>query len=185
MRPLSEEETRIFFEKLAKYVGRNIKLMLQAKTKDGEEYVFRLHKNKVYYLSTSMLKLATNISFDRLLSAGICFGSFTKTGKFQLQVTCLDYLAQFAPYKIWVKPNAELSFLYGSHVVKTGLGRMTEDTPQYQGVVVMSMNDTPLGFGVVARSTEECRLLHPTDIVCFHQADVGEYLREEGSGKLL
>ena len=184
MRPLSEEETRVFFEKLAKYVGRNIKLMLTAKNKQGEEYVFRLHKNKVYYLSSTMLKYATSISFDRLLSVGICFGSFTKSGKFHLHVTCLDYLAQFAPYKVWVKPNSELSYLYGSHVLKNGLARITTDTPQYQGVVVMSSNDTPLGFGVTAKSTEECRLLHPTDIVVFHQADVGEYLREEGKNLL-
>jgi hypothetical protein len=35
------------------------------------------------------------------------------------------------------------------------------------------------GFGVTARSTQECRKLEPTDIVCFHQADLGEYLRDE------
>jgi 60S ribosome subunit biogenesis protein NIP7 len=180
MRPLSDEETRVFFEKLAKYIGKNVRQMLTAKNNQGEEYVFRLHKNKVYYLSSTMLKFAISIAFDRLLSVGICFGAFTKSGKFQLHVTCLDYLAQFAPYKVWVKPNSELSFLYGSHVLKNGLGRMTEDTPQYQGVVVMSMNNTPLGFGITARSTEECRALHPTDVVVFHQADVGEYLREEG-----
>jgi 60S ribosome subunit biogenesis protein NIP7 len=41
------------------------------------------------------------------------------------------------------------------------------------------MSDTPLGFGVSAKSTEECRLLQPTDICVFHQSDIGEYLREE------
>ena len=34
------------------------------------------------------------------------------------------------------------------------------------------------GFGVTARSTAEARKLEPTGIVCFRQADVGEYLRE-------
>ena len=34
------------------------------------------------------------------------------------------------------------------------------------------------GFGVVARSTAEARRIEPTGIVCFRQADVGEYLRE-------
>lgn len=34
------------------------------------------------------------------------------------------------------------------------------------------------GFGVTARSTAEARRLEPTGIVCFRQADVGEYLRE-------
>ena len=47
-------------------------------------------------------------------------------------------------YKIWVKPSGEQSFLYGNHVLKSGLGRITENTPQYQGVIVYSMNDLPL-----------------------------------------
>ena len=41
------------------------------------------------------------------------------------------------------------------------------------------MNDIPLGFGVTARSTSDCRKLDPTGIVVFHQADIGEYLRGE------
>lgn len=45
---------------------------------------------------------------------------------------------------MWVKPGAEQSFLYGNHVLKSGLGRITENTMQYQGVVVYSMADVPL-----------------------------------------
>lgn len=30
------------------------------------------------------------------MSLGTCFGKFTKSGKFHLKVTCLDYLAQHA-----------------------------------------------------------------------------------------
>jgi 60S ribosome subunit biogenesis protein NIP7 len=29
-------------------------------------------------------------------------------------------------------------------VVKTGLGRITENTPKYNGVIVYTMNDVPL-----------------------------------------
>jgi 60S ribosome subunit biogenesis protein NIP7 len=72
-----------------------------------------------------------------------------------------------------------MSFLYGNHVLKSGLGRITENTPAYQGVVVMSMADVPLGFGTTSRSTQECRKLDPAAIVSFHQADTGEYLRSE------
>ena len=56
---------------------------------------------------------------------------------------------------------------------------MTEGTPKYQGVVVYNMNDVALGFGATAFSTEECRSLDPTRAVVFHQADLGEYLRDE------
>lgn len=104
-----------------------------------------------------------------------------------------------------MKPGSEQSFLYGNHVLKSGLGRITENTAQYQGVVVYSMADVPLvspappaaghgswgaetslcslflpqGFGVAAKSTQDCRKVDPMAIVVFHQADVGEYVRSE------
>jgi ribosome biogenesis protein Nip4 len=53
----------------------------------------------------------------------------------------------FLQYKVWIKPGAEQSFLYGNHVIKSGLGRITENTSQYQGVVVYSMADIPLVSG--------------------------------------
>jgi 60S ribosome subunit biogenesis protein NIP7 len=69
-----------------------------------------------------------------------------------------------------VRPSSELSFLYGNNVLKAGLGRITENTPEHQGVVVYSMGDVPLGFGVTARSTADCRRLAATDVVVYHQA---------------
>eukprot|EP01125_Pyxidicula_operculata_P007972 TRINITY_DN2688_c0_g1_i1.p1 TRINITY_DN2688_c0_g1~~TRINITY_DN2688_c0_g1_i1.p1 ORF type:complete len:181 (+),score=28.37 TRINITY_DN2688_c0_g1_i1:43-585(+) len=176
MRPLTEEETKTFFEKLSKYIGRNIRFLID---RQDENYCFRLHKDRVYYLSERLMKKATNIGRKEIISLGVCFGKFTKTKKFKLHVTCLDYLAQYARYKVWVKPSAELSFLYGNNVLKAGLGRITENTPQHQGVVVYSMSDIPLGFGVMSKTTQDCRKLGPEEIVCFHQADIGEYLREE------
>ena len=43
------------------------------------------------------------------------------------------------------------------------------------------MADIPLGFGVVAKSTVQCRDLEPTGIVAVNQCDLGEYLRSEDS----
>lgn len=111
----------------ARSIGRNIRLLIERK---DEEFCFRLQKDRVYYVSEEMMRKAANIGRDNLVALGTCFGKFTKTGKFRLQITCLDYLAQFAEYKVWVKPSAELSFLYGNHVLKSGLGRITENTPQ-------------------------------------------------------
>jgi UPF0113 PUA domain len=34
--------------------------------------------------------------------------------------------------KIWLKSSAEQQFLYGHHVMKAGLGRITENTDKYQ-----------------------------------------------------
>uniref|UniRef100_A0A8C8ZKM4 Nucleolar pre-rRNA processing protein NIP7 n=1 Tax=Prolemur simus TaxID=1328070 RepID=A0A8C8ZKM4_PROSS len=93
MRPLTEEETRVMFEKIAKYIGENLQLLVDRP--DGT-YCFRLHNDRVYYVSEKILKLAANISGDKLVSLGTCFGKFTKTHKFRLHITALDYLAPYA-----------------------------------------------------------------------------------------
>jgi 60S ribosome subunit biogenesis protein NIP7 len=144
-----------------------------------ETFCFRYHRDRVYYVSESIMRKATNISRDHLISLGVCFGKFTKSGKFRLQITALEYLAPYATYKLWLKPTGEMSFLYGNHILKAHLGRITDDTPEHAGVVVYNMADVPLGFGVTSRSTTDARRLEPTAIVAFHQADAGEYLRKE------
>ncbi|KAI4500531.1 hypothetical protein M0802_004493 [Mischocyttarus mexicanus] len=176
MRRLSEERTKLVFEKLKKYIGENIKNLID---RPDSTYCFREKKNRVYYVSEKILKLANTINPDNLVSLGICFGKFTKSGKFILHITALHYLAPYAQHKLWVKSSAEQQFLYGHHVIKSGLGRITENTEQYQGVVVYSMNDIPLGFGAMAKSTLDCKNADPMATICFHQADIGEYLRSE------
>uniref|UniRef100_U5EUJ5 60S ribosome subunit biogenesis protein NIP7 homolog n=1 Tax=Corethrella appendiculata TaxID=1370023 RepID=U5EUJ5_9DIPT len=178
MRRLSDERTKVLFEKLSKYIGTNVKLLIDRP--DGT-WCFRESKLRVYYMSEKMLKLAENLKPDNIVSVGTCFGKFTKSNKFILHITALNFLAPYAQYKIWVKPSMEQQFLYGNHITKSGLGRITENTPQYQGVIVYSMNDLPLGFGVAAKSTTECKLADPLVTVCFHQADIGEYVRSEDS----
>lgn len=37
-----------------------------------------------------------------------------------------------------------MPFLYGNHIVKAHLGRITDDTPEHTGVVIFSMSDSPL-----------------------------------------
>ncbi|CAO3679319.1 unnamed protein product [Rhizopus microsporus] len=105
--------------------------------------------------------MAVSVGRDQLASVGTCFGN----------TVC--------KVQDWIKPNGEMPFLYGNHIVKAHLGRITDDTPEHTGVVIFSMSDSPLGFGVTARSTVDMKKLQPTDIIVFHQADVGEYLRDE------
>ncbi|XP_031621535.1 60S ribosome subunit biogenesis protein NIP7 homolog [Contarinia nasturtii] len=176
MKRLDEERAKVFFEKLAKYIGENVKHLIDRP--DGT-YCFREQNNKVYYVSEKILKLAENVGRDRLISLGCCMGKFSKTNKFKFNITALTYLAPYAQYKVWLKASAEQQYLYGNHISKSGLGRITENTPKHQGVVVYSMNDLPLGFGVTARSTAECKVTDPLTTVCFHQADIGEYIRSE------
>ncbi|CCK69859.1 ribosome biosynthesis protein NIP7 KNAG_0D01070 [Huiozyma naganishii CBS 8797] len=176
MRQLTEEETKVVFEKLAGYIGRNISYLVDNKE---NPHVFRLQKDRVYYVPENVAKLATSVARPNLMSVGICLGKFTKTGKFRMHVTSLTVLAKYAKYKVWIKPNGEMPFLYGNHVLKAHVGKMSDDIPEHAGVMVFSMRDSPLGFGVSAKSTSESRNLPPTAIVAFRQADIGEYLRDE------
>merc|ERR1719201_2915068 len=99
-----------------------------------------------------------HIPRKQLLTAGVCLGKFTHSRKFRLTITSLDFLARLAQYRVWLKPSGEQHFVYGNHVVKAHLRRITEDAP--------------IGFGVVARSTEECQSLGAEALVVYHQADV-------------
>ncbi|XP_030672299.1 60S ribosome subunit biogenesis protein NIP7 homolog isoform X2 [Nomascus leucogenys] len=124
MRPLTEEETRVMFEKIVKYIRENLQLLLD---RPDRTYCFWLHDDRVYYVSEKIVKLDANISGDKLVSLGTCFGKVTKTN-----VPALNYLAPYAK-----------------------------------------------GFGVAAKSTQDCRKVDPMAIVVLHQADIGEYAWHE------
>jgi 60S ribosome subunit biogenesis protein NIP7 len=98
-----------------------------------------------------------------------------------VQLSTLNLCSQWrlAHLQVWVKSSSEMSFLYGNHILKSGLAKITEKTPVNAGVVVFSHSDIPLGFGVAAKSTADCRTADPGAITTLHQADVGEYLRSE------
>ncbi|KHJ97464.1 hypothetical protein OESDEN_02560 [Oesophagostomum dentatum] len=178
MRPLTEEETEKVFAKLATFIGDNVALLIERE--DGD-YCFRNHKERVYYCSENLMRQASCIAREPLLSFGTCLGKFTKSHKFHLHITALDYLAPYAKYRVWLKPNAEQQFLYGNNILKSGIARMTEGTPTHAGIVVYNMNDMPLGFGVAGKGTADCKRADPTAVVVLHQCDLGEYIRSESS----
>jgi 60S ribosome subunit biogenesis protein NIP7 len=144
MRALTEDETQALFRKLADYTGRSLNLLIAGTENETDRHVFRIQNSRVYYVRESIANLATSVARPNLLSLGTCIGKFTKTGKFRIHITALDVIAPHARYKVWVKPNGEMPFLYGGNVVKAHVGRWSEDCPQHQGVVVFSMDDTPL-----------------------------------------
>lgn len=49
MRPLTEEETKTLFEKLANYTGGSLKNLIQplSDSPNADRYVFRLHRDRV------------------------------------------------------------------------------------------------------------------------------------------
>ena len=46
--------------------------------------------------SETLMKYASCVGKDELISFGTCFGKFTKTQKFRLHITALDFLAPYA-----------------------------------------------------------------------------------------
>ncbi|KAI5071399.1 hypothetical protein GOP47_0013650 [Adiantum capillus-veneris] len=86
MRPLDEQETTAVFEKLHKFVGSNLKHLIERPAVEGApnattplRYCFRLHKSRVFYASEALVKKATNISREKLVGLGTCIGKFTKS----------------------------------------------------------------------------------------------------------
>ena len=77
--------------------GKNLVHLID---RQDENYCFRLHRDRVYYLSESAMRMAISVARPNLVSLGTCFGKFSKSGKFKLHITALDYLAQYAKYKV-------------------------------------------------------------------------------------
>lgn len=164
------------------------------------------------------------------MAPGTCFGKFTKSQKFRLSVTALDFLAPYAKVGHGPEPapapcqppgpsrlcpslavqgvgeaglGAVLSLRqpraevgpgphHGEHGAVPGCrgvfhgrrpaGEHPAPARVARGYKVGNLPHLlfiPQGFGVAAKSTQECRKVDPLAIVVFHQADVGEYVRNE------
>ena len=116
------------FEKLYKFIGKNIKNLID---KPDEPHCFRLHKQRVFYVKESIMKKATNVSSpqphqpkpmfksashlqvarEKLVSLGTCIGKLTHSGKFRLGVGATDLLAQYAKCKVLVSCHLLLIIL--------------------------------------------------------------------------
>ena len=72
--------------------------------RQDDVHCFRLHKGRVYYVSEPSMRLGISVARSNLVSLGTCLGKFSKSGKFKLHITSLDYLAQYAKYKVSFEP---------------------------------------------------------------------------------
>lgn len=77
MRPLTKEETQILFAKLANYTGSSLKNLIAPldDSPNADRYVFRLHRDRVYYVLLSVSNLATSVAREKLCSLGVCLGT--------------------------------------------------------------------------------------------------------------
>ena len=88
--------------------------------RQDEAHCFRLHKGRVYYVSEASMRLGISVARPNLVSLGTCLGKFSKSGKFKLHITSLDYLAQNAKYKVseasvLTASDLDLKLRYGSN----------------------------------------------------------------------
>merc|ERR1719160_125629 len=103
MRSLSENETKIIFEKLYSFIGPNIQAIFQ---RDDESYCFRLQNTNLYYVREAIVRRASCISMENLVALGQCVGTFSNSGNFRLPIGALNLIAQHAKFKVWLKPSA-------------------------------------------------------------------------------
>lgn len=77
MRPLTEQESKTLFTKLANYTGGSLKNLIAPldDSPNADRFVFRLVKDRVYYVRLSIANLATSIAREKLLSLGTCVGT--------------------------------------------------------------------------------------------------------------
>ena len=130
MRALTDEELTLFFQKLNKYIGDNIKYLVESGDASSER-VFRLIKNRVYYISVDVLRQVSAFSRDQLLHCGTCFGQFSSSGKFRVSITALDFINKYAKAKVWLKGSGEQNFVYGNHILKAHIARISENAVKY------------------------------------------------------
>ena len=184
MRQLTDEELTLVFEKLKKFIGSAVKDLIEdCEPENGSTNVFRMIKMRVYLINEELLKRAAAFGTKPLLHCGTCLGQFSKSGKFRLGITALDTLNRFAQTRVWLKTTGEQNYLYGNHVLKAHIARISENATKYCGVIVMTLSNMPLGFGVLAKSAQEFNTSDSSMIYVFNQADTGEYLRVESDKK--
>ena len=62
------------------------------------------------------MRLGISVARPNLVSLGTCFGKFSKSGKFKLHITALDYLAQYAKYKVCALQLAARKSIYPNYI---------------------------------------------------------------------
>lgn len=67
-------------------------------------------ENGIYFFREDLMKKAEHVARPNLISFGTCFGKFTKTGKFRLHITALDYLAPYA--KVRIKLKVRIGYIF-------------------------------------------------------------------------
>ena len=63
-----------------------------------------------HHFREDIMRKATNVARENLVSIGTCFGKMTKSGKFRLHITALEYLAPYA--KVSMQNLATINYFH-------------------------------------------------------------------------
>ena len=112
MRALTEAEATKVMEKLYKYIGKRVAVVVEGEAGAGgsgepQRHCFRLNKNRVYYIKESLVRRAARVQRRKLMSLGTQIGKFTKTNNFRLTIHSLDLLARHAKNKVRARQAAQ------------------------------------------------------------------------------
>jgi 60S ribosome subunit biogenesis protein NIP7 len=64
--------------------------------REDQKYCIFFHNERIYYAPEKVMRQAANLPKKEVISIGTCFGKFTKSNKFRLHITALDFLAPYA-----------------------------------------------------------------------------------------
>jgi ribosome biogenesis protein Nip4 len=92
----------------------------------------------VFYVSEEIMKKAGNVGRD---SIGTCIGKFTKTRKFRLHVTALDYLAPYAQVIVDNSPISTSRTLATSYLCLLFAGKDVAESVGRAAVPVRTQRD--------------------------------------------
>ena len=98
-------------QKLYEYIGDALEYIINGAQSKS---VFRLIRDRVFYVNSTIASTAINVPREELLTAGLFVGKFTKGGKFRLNINCLDYIAKYCKNKICVKRKIDVLSLWKS-----------------------------------------------------------------------
>jgi 60S ribosome subunit biogenesis protein NIP7 len=96
-----------------------------------------------------------------------------------LLITSLGLLSSLALHKCWLKSNNEMGYLYGNHLLKSNILKLSDNIMENNGIIVYTHNNLPLGFGNSTKNLLDLKSLDLQSIIIINQADLGIYLRNE------
>eukprot|EP00923_Selenidium_pygospionis_P050994 GHVN01088456.1.p1 GENE.GHVN01088456.1~~GHVN01088456.1.p1 ORF type:complete len:177 (-),score=17.91 GHVN01088456.1:335-865(-) len=174
MRPLTTEETKMFYFKLIQLIGNKAKQF-------SRENKIVYHRKCVYCVSVEVRKAAKNVPSKSLKYLGLLVGRFTKSGKFRVSITISSKLAKLVDTPLILYQKAEMNFCYGHDVVKGNIVNTEIEVKQNQGKIVVNDEGSVLGFGVLIKTTGNIESALPIEKIVLNQQDVGLYIRAEDS----